>query len=197
VAVNRELDRSLMPWKATNPARFSGAMRALAAFNAWTRAACQLVEDSHWFNLRTGERYDGTLRSMPFMWCEISLLEERFFFARTMVDGDHTALASRVEELQARGKAVLKRLVAVREQAAALDPAGAPDAGADCYPCPITRAAKAELLHRLDEAQAAIDALAKLTCDAWPALAARLGGHACPAALAPYYAARLDLDDLW
>lgn len=59
-AMNKALDKVIVPLKKQKPAAFKEWMALQASYNRWMADACAAIEEAHWVDLSSGERSMGT-----------------------------------------------------------------------------------------------------------------------------------------
>lgn len=92
-AMNRALDRVLLPLKSAKAPGFRTWMDLQAAHNRWVREACGQVEDAKWLDLKRGVRSWGTGYGYALMACEQRELAARGLFADRLAQGEPVVLA--------------------------------------------------------------------------------------------------------
>ena len=144
-AMNKELDRVILPLKAKDPTRFHAWMTLQAEDNAWTDAVCALAEALFWIDLETGLRSDGTARTTTQLSCLLALHAHRGAFARALAareSGKWQRYLEGQREGGARALAELEQVLTVSHRFLQAD-AGAP--GRDAVEVPLTAAEWADL----------------------------------------------------
>jgi hypothetical protein len=109
-AMNKELDRVILPLKAKDATRYHAWMTLQAEDNAWREAVCTLAEELFWIDLETGLRSDGTARSTTRMACLIALHAHRGAFARALASKEHSAWQRYIESQREGGPPALAEL---------------------------------------------------------------------------------------
>jgi hypothetical protein len=92
-AMNRALDRVLLPLKSAKSPRFPTWMALQAEHNRWVREACAQVEDATWLDLSRGVRSWGTGYGYALMACEQREHAARGLFADRLARGEPVQLA--------------------------------------------------------------------------------------------------------
>lgn len=144
-AMDKELDRVIVPWKKRDAARFHAWMALQAEDNAWTEAVCDLAEELFWVDLDAGTRSDGTARSTTRMACLLGLRSHRGAFARAIAEKELRRWQRFLEgerDGAAKAQAELDQVLAVAGKLQAVD-AGPPPR--DAVELPLTRADWARL----------------------------------------------------
>ena len=178
-----DLDTVLLPLKSKDPDRFHALMKEQADWNRFIESACFIEEERMWVDFDTGERQDGTMRSLGYLGCMSSGLTERELYARELSTGGIAALVKRIEERQADGakvKIVIANIAAKVAGFVKTPPPKSPDA--------VSEADFPRIQKESEAMQTRTVSLAAETCNGWPDLAKALGGKdACLQKAELYY----------
>ncbi len=91
-AMNKALDKVILPLKKSNPSAFKEWMGLQADYNRWLADACSAVEESNWVDLSTGERSMGTGYGFTESGCLQQQFAWRGFYAEAWARKDWTSI---------------------------------------------------------------------------------------------------------
>lgn len=172
-AMNKALDKVIVPLKKQEPATFKQWMALQADYNRWVADACAAVEEAYWVDTSTGERTFGTGYGTSEQECLQRQYAWRGFYADAWARKDWKAISTALDayaRTAPRRQEQLSQYQQKARQAAASAPAQVPET-AD-----ITRTLSQEdWLHynaRLERAASAPKALAERQCALMPQAAA-------------------------
>ena len=111
-AMNRELDRFLVPRRKKDPAAFKTWMALQADSNRFVKDWCQAAEDLQWIDLQHRARTSGSGVGTTHLSCLQSSSAQRGFFARALASGELAPFWSSVDAVQPAGK---KSLAAIAD----------------------------------------------------------------------------------
>lgn len=194
-AMVRELDRVLVPLKASAPARFRLLMDQQAAFNRFERALAFLAEETMWVDFAEGTRSDGTARGTGTIGCTTSAALERTVYASALGSGDVAALAAEIRAAEKRGAKTKLALAQIEAASArrALVPAKPAEPGME----PIAPEGWKRLFQDAQTASDLAQTLARSICDDVAGLEGALGGaKACRESVAHYELAACDIEPI-
>jgi hypothetical protein len=97
-AMNRAVDKVVLPLKKQKAPAFREWMALQADYNRWMADACAAVEEARWVDLARGERGMGTGYGATENQCLQAQYAWRGFFADAVARGDAEALASALAE---------------------------------------------------------------------------------------------------
>ena len=192
-AMNRELDRVLLPLKASSPARFRTLMDQQASYRRFGEALAFLAEEAMWVDFTDGTRSDGTMRSIALVSCMDATALARTVYAEALAAADAGAMASEIREVAKRGAKTKKALAEIEAGATkhTLHAPKPPEPGATA----MTTADWKTLFDRAQSTGELAATLARSTCADFPGLAAALGGErACHEAVALYHLGTCELE---
>ncbi|WP_257461954.1 hypothetical protein [Archangium lipolyticum] len=164
-AMNKALDKVLLPLKKSNPSAFKDWMSLQADYNRWMADACAAVEESNWVDLSTGERSMGTGYGFTESGCLQQQFAWRGFYADAWARKDWNAIQQALQgfaEPARKGRESLQSYRARTKEAAARAPAHVEESE-----LPMRQLAKEDWKsynERLDRAAAGPEALAKRQC---------------------------------
>jgi hypothetical protein len=129
-AMNKALDKVLVPLKKKEPATFKEWMGLQADYNRWMADACAAVEESNWVDPSTGERSMGTGYGSSEHECLQRQYAWRGFYADAWVRNDWKAISTALEAYAKTAPALREKLSQYQKQtqAAANAPAHAQEA---------------------------------------------------------------------
>jgi hypothetical protein len=93
-AMNKALDRVILPLKKSRPEAFKEWMGLQADYNRWMAEACAAAEEANWVDLTTGERSMGTGYGFTESQCLQRHHAWRGFHAEAWARGERHPLAS-------------------------------------------------------------------------------------------------------
>ncbi|MFY0582231.1 hypothetical protein ACN28S_55290 [Cystobacter fuscus] len=93
-AMNKALDRVILPLKKSRPEAFKEWMALQADYNRWMAEACAAAEEANWVDLTTGERSMGTGYGFTESQCLQRHHAWRGFHAEAWARGERNPLAS-------------------------------------------------------------------------------------------------------
>ena len=96
-AMNKALDKVLIPLKKKDPATFKQWMSLQADYNRWVADACAAVEEAHWVDTSTGERTFGTGYGGTEQECYQRQYAWRGFYADAWARNDWTAISTALD----------------------------------------------------------------------------------------------------
>lgn len=96
-AMNKALDKVLLPLKKKDPATFKEWMGLQADYNHWMAEACAAVEEANWVDPSTGERSMGTGYGSSEQECLQRQYAWRGFYADAWARGDWKAISSALD----------------------------------------------------------------------------------------------------
>jgi hypothetical protein len=194
-AMNRDLDKVLVPLKVSSPARFKALMAQQASYRKLATALAFLSEESMFIDFEHGVRTDGTLRGTPTMACEMGAWTDRIVYAHALERGDVPGLVAEVHARRDGGTKTQKALGTLEKTATrfTLVPPE-PMPGADDMGVRVLGVdAWKELFAKASSAQELARELARSTCEDVAGLEAALGGaERCRAATTLYYLGTCD-----
>jgi hypothetical protein len=97
-AMNKALDKLIVPLKKKEPATFKQWMTLQADYNRWVADACAAVEEAYWTDPGTGERTMGTGYGSAEMQCRQVQYAWRGFQADAWARNDWQAVSKALEE---------------------------------------------------------------------------------------------------
>jgi ABC-type uncharacterized transport system auxiliary subunit len=175
-AMDRELDKVLLPLKITQPARFRALMEQQAAYRRLESSLSFLAEETTWVDFVRGTRSDGTARGIAKMSATHAVWLDRVAYARALAAGDATALAADVKAHQKAGHKARRALADIKADSArnTLVPPAPP--GEDTGETVLGGGEWKTLFANAALAEEASRDLARSTCEDFPGLEAALGG---------------------
>ncbi|WP_225409305.1 hypothetical protein [Stigmatella hybrida] len=93
-AMNKSIDRVLLPLKKKDPPAFKQWMGLQADYNRWVADACAAIEEANWVDVSTGERLMGTGYGGTEQECLQRQHAWRGFYADAWARGDWKAIAA-------------------------------------------------------------------------------------------------------
>lgn len=129
-AMNKALDRVILPLKKSRPEAFKEWMGLQADYNRWMAEACAAAEEANWVDLTTGERSMGTGYGFTESQCLQRHHAWRGFYAEAWARGERHPLASLSPALEGPAAEARRAWNAYRDrvrQSAARAPAQAGD----------------------------------------------------------------------
>jgi hypothetical protein len=129
-AMNKALDRVILPLKKSRPDAFKEWMGLQADYNRWMAEACAAAEEANWVDLTTGERSMGTGYGFTESQCLQRHHAWRGFYAEAWARGERNPLAPLSPALEGPAAAARRAWNAYRDrvrQSAARAPAQAVD----------------------------------------------------------------------
>jgi hypothetical protein len=118
-AMNKPLDKVIVPLKKKDPATFKQWMGLQADYNRWVADACAAVEEAYWSDPLTGERSMGTGYGTAEMQCRQQQYAWRGFYADAWGRGDWKAISQALEGYAKLAPQRQEQLSKYREQARA------------------------------------------------------------------------------
>jgi hypothetical protein len=97
-AMNKAVDKLILPLKKKNPATFKQWMALQADYNRWVADACAAVEEAYWTDPSTGERSMGTGYGTAELQCRQRQYAWRGFQAEAWSRNDWQAVSKALEE---------------------------------------------------------------------------------------------------
>jgi hypothetical protein len=168
-AMNKSLDKVIVPLKKKDPSTFKQWMALQADYNRWIADACSAVEESLWVDPSDGERSHGTGYGGTEMMCHQEQYAWRGFYADAWARNDWKAISA---ALEAYGKLAPKRQEEVRkyqkqvQKVAAKAPAKVEES--DTPARTFTQEEWKHYIARLERAATAPQALAERQCALMP-----------------------------
>jgi hypothetical protein len=129
-AMNKVLDRVILPLKKSKPAAYKEWMDLQAEYNRWMRESCAAVEEANWVELSTGERSMGTGYGFSESQCLQRHYAWRGFYVESWFRAERNPLEQVLQELARPGGEARQSWRAYRDQvrqAAARAPAQVAD----------------------------------------------------------------------
>jgi hypothetical protein len=191
-AMNKALDRVLVPLEKQKPADFKAWMALQADYNRWTADACAAVEEAHWVDLSTGERSMGTGYGLTESQCLQRQYAWRGFYADAWARKDWSALEQALQGFSEPARNARASLQAYRSrvrQAASRAPAHVEES--DLPVRPLSQSDWKPFTERLERAAAGPEALARRQCALLPR-----PSPDCPQRFADSLAAGLDFSEV-
>ncbi|MFL5359005.1 hypothetical protein [Archangium sp.] len=164
-AMNKALDKVIVPLKKQKAAAFKEWMSLQADYNRWVAEACAAVEESNWVDLSTGERSMGTGYGFTEAECLQRQFSWRGFYAEAWARKDWNAIQQALQGFSAPATKARESLQSYRTQAqatAARAPAHVPESDEPVRP--IAKEDWKPYLERLERAAAGPEALARRQC---------------------------------
>jgi hypothetical protein len=96
-AMNKALDKVIVPLKKKDPAAFKQWMSLQADYNRWVADACAAVEEANWVDTSTGERSFGTGYGGTEQECYQRQYAWRGFYADAWARNDWKALSTALD----------------------------------------------------------------------------------------------------
>jgi hypothetical protein len=164
-AMNKSLDKVIVPLKKKEPATFKAWMGLQADYNRWVDDACAAVEEAYWTDPATGERSMGTGYGTAEMACRQQQYAWRGLYADAWARGDWKAISTALEAYARDVPKRLEQLKTYQEQtkaAAGRAPAHAPQSDE-----PMQKLSKEDWKHynaRLERAATSPRAVAERQC---------------------------------
>jgi hypothetical protein len=190
-AMNKALDKVIVPLKKQSPPSFKEWMSLQAAYNRWMAEACAAVEEANWVDVSTGERSMGTGYGYTESQCRQQQYAWRGFYADAWARKDWNAIQQALQAFSTpAGKArqSLESYRARTQQAASRAPAHVEEGD-----LPVRQLSKDDWKaynERLERAASGPDALSKRQCALLPSPSAD-----CAQRLADSLAAQMDFTD--
>ena len=97
-AMNKSIDKLIVPMKKKDPAAFKGWMALQADYNRWVSDACAAVEEANWADPLSGERSMGTGYGTTEMACRQEQYAWRGFQADAWARNDWQAVSQAMAE---------------------------------------------------------------------------------------------------
>jgi hypothetical protein len=191
-AMNKALDKVLLPLKKQNPAAFKEWMSLQAAYNRWMADACASVEEANWVDLSTGERSMGTGYGYTESQCRQQQHAWRGFYADAWARKDWKGIEQALQDFATPAQKARESLQAYRAQAQQAA-ARAPAHVAEGDDLPVRQLSKDDWKpynERLERAASGPEALSKRQCALVPSPAAD-----CAQRFADSLSAQLDFSD--
>lgn len=164
-AMNKALDKVIVPLKKSKPPAFKEWMSLQADYNRWMADACAAVEEANWVDLSTGERSMGT----GYGFAEAECLQRQFawrgFYADAWARKDWNAIQQALQGFSASATKARESLQKYRTQAQATAARAPVHVEESDQPVrPIPKDDWKPYLERLDRAAAGPEALARRQC---------------------------------
>lgn len=172
-AMNKALDKVIVPLKKSNPSAFKEWMSLQADYNKWVDTACAAVEEAHWVDLSSGERSMGTGYGFAEAECRQRQFAWRGFYADAWARKDWKAIQQALEGFADPARKAREALQSYRagvQKAAARAPAQVPES--DQPMRPLSKDDWKPYVERLERAAAGPEALARRQCSLVPSPAA-------------------------
>ncbi len=96
-AMNKAIDKLIVPLKKKDPATFKQWMALQADYNRWVADACAAVEEAYWVDPATGERTMGTGYGTAEMRCRQLQYAWRGFYADAWARNDWQGVSKALE----------------------------------------------------------------------------------------------------
>jgi hypothetical protein len=164
-AMNKALDKVIVPLKKANPAAFKEWMALQADYNRWVADACAAVEESNWVDLSTGERSMGTGYGFTENGCLQQQFAWRGFYAEAWARKDWASIQQALQGFAEPARKARESLQSYRsrtKEAAARAPAHVEESELPMRQ--LTRDDWKPYNERLDRAAAGPEALSKRQC---------------------------------
>ncbi|PTL79629.1 hypothetical protein [Vitiosangium sp. GDMCC 1.1324] len=164
-AMNKSLDKVLVPLKKQKPAAFKDWMALQADYNRWLADACAAVEEANWVDLSTGERSMGTGYGFTESQCRQRQFAWRGFYADAWARKDWNAIQQALQAYAEPARKARESLQSYRsksQEAAARAPAHVEES--DLPVRPIPKDDWKPYLERLDRAASGPEALSRRQC---------------------------------
>jgi hypothetical protein len=164
-AMNKALDKVLLPLKKSKPSAFKDWMSLQADYNRWLADACAAVEESNWVDLSTGERSMGTGYGFTESGCLQQQFAWRGFYADAWARKDWTAIQQALQGFAESGRKARASLQSYRsrtKEAAARAPAQVEESELPMRQ--LTREEWKSYNERLERAAAGPEALSQRQC---------------------------------
>ncbi|WP_224240610.1 hypothetical protein [Hyalangium gracile] len=129
-AMNKAIDKVIVPLKKKEPAAFKAWMGLQADYNRWMAEACAAVEEANWVDVSTGMRTMGTGYGGTEQECLQRQYAWRGFYADAWARGDWKAVSTALEAYAKTSPKLQEKLRQYQQQtqaAAAKAPAQAPE----------------------------------------------------------------------
>lgn len=97
-AMNKALDKVIVPLKKKEPAAYKKWMTLQADYNRWMADACAAVEEAYWVDTATGERSMGTGYGSAELQCRQGQYAWRGFYADAWARKDWQAISQALDE---------------------------------------------------------------------------------------------------
>ncbi|HEX8704179.1 MAG TPA: hypothetical protein VF815_35430 [Myxococcaceae bacterium] len=118
-AMNKAIDKLIVPMKKKDPAAFKQWMALQADYNRWVADACAAVEEAYWTDPATGERSMGTGYGVAEMQCRQQQYAWRGLQADAWARNDWQAVSKAMEEYAKVASQRQEQLRTYRDQAQA------------------------------------------------------------------------------
>ena len=190
-AMNKALDKVIVPLKKSKPPAFKEWMALQADYNRWMAEACASVEEANWVDLSTGERSMGTGYGFTESQCLQRQFAWRGFYADAWARKDWNGIQQALQGFGESSRKARDSLQSYRAQvqaAAARAPAHVEEAD-----LPVRQLSQSDwkpYMERLERAASTPEALARRQCALHPSPAAD-----CAQRFADSLSSQLDFSD--
>jgi hypothetical protein len=190
-AMNKALDKVIVPLKKQKPDAFKEWMGLQADYNRWMADACAAVEEANWVDLATGERSMGTGYGFTESACQQQQAAWRGFYADAWARKDWKAIQQALQgfaEPARKGRESLQAYRTRAQQAASRAPAHVEESD-----LPVRQLSQADwkpYMERLERAASGPEALARRQCALVPS-----PSPDCAQRFAESLSAQLDFSD--
>jgi hypothetical protein len=164
-AMNKAIDKVIVPLKKKDPATFKQWMALQADYNRWVGDACAAVEEAYWSDTVTGERSMGTGYGTAEMQCRQLQYAWRGFYADAWARNDWQTVSKALEEYAKVAPKRQEQLGTYRQQAkAAAERAPAQVEQSDTPMQQLSKSDWKDYNERLERAATAPPTLAERQC---------------------------------
>ena len=190
-AMNKALDKVIVPLKKQSPPSFKEWMGLQADYNRWMAEACASVEEANWVDVSTGERSMGTGYGYTEAECRQKQYAWRGFYADAWARKDWKGIQQAFQAFSSpatKARQSLESYRALTRQAAARAPAHVEEGE-----LPVRQLSQDDWKaynERLERAASGPEALSKRQCALVPSASAD-----CAQRLADSLSAQLDFSD--
>ncbi len=168
-AMNKALDKVIVPLKKSKPPAFKEWMSLQADYNRWMADACAAVEEANWVDLSSGERSMGTGYGFTESQCLQQQFSWRGFYADAWARKDWTAMQQALQGFSESARKARETLQSYRSKAqAAAARAPAHVEESDLPVRQLTQADWKPYMERLERAASAPEALSRRQCALHP-----------------------------
>ncbi|HYO65755.1 MAG TPA: hypothetical protein VEU33_06700 [Archangium sp.] len=168
-AMNKALDKVIVPLKKSKPPAFKEWMSLQADYNRWMAEACAAVEEANWVDLASGERSMGTGYGFTESQCLQRQFSWRGFYADAWARKDWNGIQQALQAFSESSRRARDTLQSYRSQAQAT--AARAPAHVEESDLPVRQLAQDDwkpYLERLERAASGHEALARRQCALHP-----------------------------
>ncbi|WPB77436.1 hypothetical protein KYC5002_51715 [Archangium violaceum] len=168
-AMNKALDKVIVPLKKSKPPAFKEWMSLQADYNRWMAEACAAVEEANWVDLASGERSMGTGYGFTESQCLQRQFAWRGFYADAWARKDWNTIQQALQGFSESARKARESLQAYRSKAQAA--AARAPAHVEESDLPMRQLAQDDwkpYMERLERAASGPEALARRQCALHP-----------------------------